>query len=71
MFDEQNEQHNSSNNERDSDGDGTDAVEYGSCQHPVVLDLVLFVTLVLFFVDVSFQEVADFLQLFLHRFERP
>ena len=46
MFEKRNKQHNSSHDVEDGDGDGTDAVEYGSCQHPVVFHLILPVGLV-------------------------
>ena len=67
MLDEQNKQHDSSDDVADGDGDGTDAVEYGSCQHPVVLHLILLVGLValLFFaLNSSLEKIADFRQQF-------
>ena len=65
MFCEQNEQHDSSWDKQNGDGDGTDAVEYGSCQHPVVLHLILLVcliTLLFLFVNPSFQKTTHSLQ---------
>ena len=70
VLDEQNKQHDSSHDVEDADGDGTDAVEYGSCQHPVVLHLILLVGLValLFFAaNSSLEKIADFRQQFVRR----
>jgi len=56
---------NSSSDEYDGKSKGTDAVEYSSCQHPVVLYLFLLfivVALLVFVLNSSFQEVTNLLQ---------
>ena len=48
MNSEQNEEDESSSDEDDGESDGADAVEYSSCQHPVILYLIFFVSLIAF-----------------------
>ena len=55
------EKSDDSSDEGDSERDGTDAVKYGSCQYPVVLRLVLLVCLVVLFLFLSLEKMADFL----------
>jgi len=67
-----NKEGDSSSDEDGGKSDGTDAVEYSSCQHPVVLHLILLVVLtalLLFFVSSSLKKIPDFSQLFTHRLD--
>jgi len=65
MSGEHNEEQNRASDKDDGESDGTDAVEYSSCQHPVVIHLILlviFTTLFFSFVNLGLQKITESLQ---------
>ena len=70
VSDEYSNESDSSSDENDCESDRTNAVDDGSCQHPVLFYLILiliFVTLLSFIENSSLQYVEDLFQQFLHR----